>query len=173
MSNVVKGLKELQQYLDQLPTKIQNNIMRGALRAGMRIIAVDAKSRVRKRSSRLAKSIRYNTTRDKDRSKTVAYTRAGGRGREGKRLGAFYAHMVEFGTAPHVIKAKPNNPAGLFGKGIRQVQHPGSKSHPYMRPAMDFNQREALRAVRDYIFVRLTKRGVETPAPDPTEDLSP
>lgn len=169
----VRGLQELQTYLDDLPTKIQNNIMRGALRAGARVIAVEAKSRVKKRSRRLANSLRYNTTRDKDRSKTVAYVRAGGRGRDGKRLGAFYAHMVEFGTTPHVIKAKPNNPVGLFGKHIRQVQHPGTRPQPYMRPAADYRQRDALRAVRDYIYNRLTKRGVEVPAPDPAEDLSP
>lgn len=174
MSNVqVKGLQELQKFLDTLPTKIQNNIMRGALRAGSRVIAVAAKARAAKRSNRLAKSVRYNTTRDRDRNKVIGYVRAGGKGRQGRALGAYYAHFVEYGTKPHVIKAKPTNPAGLFGKGIRQVQHPGAKMKPFMRPALDQNSKAAVTEMGNYIRKRLTKQGIETPAPDFTEDLFP
>lgn len=169
----IKGLQEIKAFLDELPVKMQNNIMRGALRAGARPIAMEAKARVAKKSLTLARSIRYNTTKDKGRLKVMAYVRAGGKGREGKRLGAFYAHMVEFGTQPHVIKAKANNPRGLFGRGIKQVNHPGTRAQPYMRPAMDYRQMDALRAMRDYIYKRLTKTGLEVPAPDPAEDLSP
>jgi HK97 gp10 family phage protein len=167
----VKGLQELQKYLDTLPNKIQNNIMRGALRAGSRVIALEARTRVVERSRRLAKSVRYNTTRDPSRTKVVGYVRAGGKGKQGRTMGAFYAKFVEYGTRPHVIKAK--KPGGLFGKGIMQVNHPGAKMKPFMRPAMDSKAQAAVTEMRDYVRKRLTKQGIETPAPEPSEDLYP
>lgn len=50
-----------------------------------------------------------------------------------------YANYVEYGTAPHVIR--PANARALrFQIGgttvfARSVKHPGTKAHPYMRPA--------------------------------------
>jgi HK97 gp10 family phage protein len=54
---------------------------------------------------------------------------------------AKYAPYVEFGTQPHVIKAK-NAQALVFkvgGKTVfaRQVNHPGTKARPFVRPAFE------------------------------------
>ena len=50
-----------------------------------------------------------------------------------------YAPMVEFGTRPHIIRAK--NKKALYWKGathpVKQVNHPGSKAKPYLIPAFD------------------------------------
>lgn len=49
---------------------------------------------------------------------------------------AWYARFVEFGTAPHTIKAK--NPSGLLyfnGTRVPQVNHPGSEPRPFFYPA--------------------------------------
>lgn len=49
----------------------------------------------------------------------------------------YYAHFLEFGTAPHVIKAK-NAPALVFRNGsggitvAEEVMHPGSKRQPHI-----------------------------------------
>lgn len=49
-----------------------------------------------------------------------------------------YARPVEFGTAPHVILPKVKK--ALYWKGadhpVFSVNHPGTKEHPYLRPAM-------------------------------------
>ena len=41
----VKGLAELQDFLDKLPQKIETNIMRGALRAGAKPVLEAAKKK--------------------------------------------------------------------------------------------------------------------------------
>lgn len=50
-----------------------------------------------------------------------------------------YARGVEYGTKPHVIKAK--NKKALYWKGakhpIKSVQHPGSRAKPYLIPAFE------------------------------------
>ena len=50
-----------------------------------------------------------------------------------------YAPMVEFGTRPHIIRAK--NKKALYWKGashpVKQVNHPGSKAKPYLIPAFE------------------------------------
>ena len=43
-----------------------------------------------------------------------------------------HAHLVEFGTAPHVIESdKPMGRSGQFG---RRVQHPGTDPQPFFYP---------------------------------------
>lgn len=50
-----------------------------------------------------------------------------------------YAPFVEFGTAPHTIRA--NDAQALFWKGadhpVKAVNHPGTPEQPFMRPARD------------------------------------
>ena len=50
-----------------------------------------------------------------------------------------YARGVEFGTRPHIIKAK--NKKALYWKGakhpVKSVRHPGSKAKPYLIPAFE------------------------------------
>ena len=53
---------------------------------------------------------------------------------------AKYAPYVEFGTAPHVIKAKGKALAFKVNGRIiyrKQVHHPGTKAQPFVRPAYD------------------------------------
>ncbi|MEU0370637.1 HK97-gp10 family putative phage morphogenesis protein [Streptomyces sp. NPDC006283] len=50
-----------------------------------------------------------------------------------------YAAAVEYGTAPHVIK--PLTKKALYWPGARhpvaQVNHPGTRPQPFMRPAVE------------------------------------
>lgn len=52
---------------------------------------------------------------------------------------ASYGGMVEFGTAPHEIRAR--NARALWWPGaahpVRRVQHPGTAPKPYLLPAFD------------------------------------
>ena len=148
----VSGLSELDKLLKELPARIEGNIMRGAMRAGAKVFADRAKQMVPVKSGQLRDSIKVST-RSK-RGRVSATVRAGGKK-------AFYAHMVEFGTARHFIK--PRKRKSLFFAGIARevVDHPGASPKPFMRPALDGGQVEAVNAAADYIRKRLAKEVVK------------
>lgn len=161
----VKGLSALQAALDQLPAKIEANILRGALRAGAKVLAEEIKRNVPERTGALAQSIKFGAKLDKRDGKVSAYARAGGRGKKGKP-GVFYAHMVEFGTAAHIIQAPPGARLAVRGVFYSSVQHPGARKRPFVRPALDAKATAATQAVAEYIRTRLaTKHGINVPAP--------
>ncbi len=148
----VSGLFELDKLLKELPAKVERNILRGAMRAGAKVFADRARELVPVRSGQLRDSIKVST-RSK-RGRVSATVRAGGKK-------AFYAHMVEFGTARHFIK--PRKRKSLFFAGLARevVDHPGSAPKPFMRPALDGGQVEAVNAAADYIRNRLAKEAVK------------
>lgn len=47
-----------------------------------------------------------------------------------------YAHLVEFGTKPHLIKAKNGKYLVFNGTFAKEVQHPGAKAEPFFQPAV-------------------------------------
>ena len=153
----VKGLAELQKFLDQLPAKMEANVLRGSLRSGAKVIANAAKSNVTSVSGELAKSIRVSTRTKKSDGKVSASVKTGSRA-------AFYAHMIEFGTRPHVIKAKDKKVLRIEGRFAgKEVKHPGAKPKPFMRPALDTQSGAAIVAAGEYIKKRLaTKHGLDT-----------
>jgi hypothetical protein len=52
-----------------------------------------------------------------------------------------YAWDVEYGTKPHIIKAKPGKVLRFEAGGkviyTREVHHPGTRPQPYVQPAVD------------------------------------
>ena len=148
----VSGLFELDKLLKELPAKVERNILRGAMRAGAKVFADRAKELVPVKSGQLRDSIKVST-RSK-RGRVSATVSAGGKK-------AFYAHMVEFGTARHFIK--PRTRKSLFFAGLARevVDHPGSTPKPFMRPALDGGQVEAVNAAADYIRKRLAKQAAK------------
>lgn len=52
-----------------------------------------------------------------------------------------YAEFVEFGTRPHVIKPKNKKALAFMAGGqmvvVKQVNHPGTKAKPFVRPAFE------------------------------------
>lgn len=152
MSDVyVKGLPELQKFLDQLPEKIERNILRGALRAGMNEVKPLAQSSVHSVSGELAKGLKVGTRR---RGGIVrSNLKATGPHRS-------ISHLVEFGTQAHEIK--PRRFPSLFFAGLfrKIVMHPGARPKPFMRPALDARAHAATSAVAVYVKKRLTKEGL-------------
>lgn len=148
----ITGLDELQKFLDQLPAKIEANIMRSALAAGARVIGKEAKRNVPVRRGGLRASIRVSS-RLKN-GKVTASVKAGNKN-------AWYWRFVEFGTRPHDIK--PKNRKSLFFAGMNKeiVHHPGARPHPFMRPALDSQSAAAIQAVGEQIKKRLTKQGLD------------
>lgn len=144
----ITGLKELNDLLQRLPAKIEANVLRGALRAGQKEILQAAKANVPVQSGDLRASLRIKTRSKKG---VVSATLVAGNKK------AYYARMVEFGTARHFIK--PKNRKSLFFAGLARevVDHPGAVASPFMRPAWDASQTAALEAFRAYVANRLPK----------------
>ena len=160
MSEVkVNGLAELQKMLDELPAKIEANVVRGGLRAGAKELQDEAKrlcplggsdGPLRKGESPgdLRDSVRISMR--SRRGRVTATIKAGNKK-------AFYAHMVDFGTARHLIK--PKNRKSLFFAGLAKelIDHPGAKKKPFMRPAIDGKAETAIETMAEYIRNRIPK----------------
>lgn len=159
----INGLQALDQALSELPLKVERNIVRGMLRAAAAVIVGQAKQRVPVRSGRLAKSIRARSGLRNGRPQ--AQVRVGGTGKGA----AWYAHLVEFGAAPHDIKPRSRKSLFLAGLAREIVHHPGATAHPFMRPAMDASHLAAAEAAAAYARKRLTKEGINLPEPEPDD----
>lgn len=155
MSEVkINGLAELQRALDGLTAKIEQNIVRGAVRAGAKVMADEAKALVPVDQGDLRDSIRVSVRAR--RGVVTAKVTAGNKK-------AFYANWVEFGTAAHKIVPKKAQSL-IFGTIFAdKVDHPGSRPKPFMRPAIDGKASQAVVAAGEYIRKRLTKQGINTP----------
>lgn len=157
----IAGGRELDRLLQTLPVKMERNIMRGALRAGAVVIRDEIKQRAPIDSGALRDSVRVTT---RYRKGTVSASAKVGDSR------AWYAHLVEFGTRPHVILPKRQGGAMQFG-GVqtRLVDHPGIQGRPFVRPAGDAATPRALAEVTKYVRRRLTRQGLDAPEPLPVD----
>lgn len=174
----IKGGEELQKFLTELPVKIERNIMRSALRAGAKVFADQAKINVPVKSGDLKRSIELSTK--SKNGKITAKVKAGDDI-------AFYAHMIEFGTAKHIVKLDDKDrPERMTRRGKKKmigyktinkmvnngslvingkfvgdkINHPGARAKPFMRPAFDSKSSDAIRAVGLKIKERLNKQGI-------------
>lgn len=151
----VKGLSDLQKFLEELPVKMEKNIMRGALRAGMNVIRPVAQANINSKSGELAKGLKVRTN---SRYQTVmSKLRATGKH-------SFVAPWLEFGVAAHDVS--PRTPGGFLsflGVFTKKVHHPGFSKKPFLRPALDSMKGAAVVATAEYIKARLmTKEGIDT-----------
>lgn len=145
----VEGLAELQALLDELPAKIEANVVRGGLRQAAKVVEAEAKRLCPVgKTGALQDSIRVSMRAK--HGHISATVKAGG----GK---VFYAAMVEYGTARHWIK--PKNRKSLFVAGLLReaVDHPGAKKQPFMRPAIDGKASEAVDTMAAYMRDRIPK----------------
>lgn len=153
----IGGGRELDAFLQQLPVKVEKNILRAAMRAGGNVFKRGAKQRVPVDEGDLQRSIRI-TTRTK-KGTVYAYVKAGGRR-------APHAHLVEFGTKAHKIVAKKDGALAFGAQVVSEVDHPGAKPHPFMRPTFDGEAVSAIAATGAKIRERLTLEGINAPAPE-------
>lgn len=169
----VDGLAELNAQLQTLSVKVESNILRGAVRAGQKVVLDKVRAGVPSDSGALKKSVKIKADRKALRRGMVrADVTAGDKT-------AWYAHLIEFGTGafyegtggksvrrPYVIKAKTGSGAEastgakrrslrIGGSFVSQVTHPGIKPQPFMRPAVDLMQGPALDAFAAYVRKRL------------------
>jgi len=70
--------------------------------------------------------------------------------RRGGGFKGYHAHLLEYGTAPHIIRAKAAGGLLKFGGTYAQeVHHPGIAPQPFMRPAFDSKKDEAIGIIKD------------------------
>jgi HK97 gp10 family phage protein len=157
---VVLGGRALDEALKTLAPKIEKNIMRAALRAGVNVIKNEAKQEVPVKTGALRKSLKVST-KSKD-GKVTAVLKADSRI-------APHAHLVEFGTRPHKIKPRNGDALVIGGHVVADVDHPGSRPKPFLRPSFDSKAPQAIEAVASKIRERLTKEGINVPASEPID----
>jgi HK97 gp10 family phage protein len=159
----LKGMAELQKIMDELPAKIEKNILAGALRAAGNVIADEARSRAPfgvpstvaadvygAKPGSLRDSVRVSMRTSNKTGQVRASVKAGDKV-------AYYAHWVEFGTARHWILPKNRKSLVIAGIMKEKVEHPGARPKPFMRRAFDTKAQAALDAMADYIRTRLPK----------------
>lgn len=158
----MKGLAELNAVLDALPKNMKRNAINAGLRAGAKILQDEARARVRKRSGKVARSIKLSSPRvsEDGNSFTIRVQLSERKGDAG-----YVGWFLEYGTRPHLIARKQARvgPAGLKAKlakgetikgalkiGDRYVSgvisHPGAKASPFLAPAFDAKADDALKA---------------------------
>lgn len=160
------GLSEMNEFLQTLTVKLEKKMLRGGMRAGANVIAKRAKELCPVSEPNAENKKKYNlykgALRDTIRVSTtiklgavIAIIKAGGKAKRGAIV--YYVHMVESGTAAHLIKPTKARSLLINGKNRESIQHPGTKPQPFMRPAMDTSADAAVVAMGEYLADKIAK----------------
>lgn len=180
----VSGLADIQAKLAELPKRMATNVVRRGLLAGGGVIRDEARVRVPVRFGALKKSIisrtnnsvkvpnEYRVEVTIDRKVFEFVTTKSGRSKlkgtklakgqikgniKGKIYPKNYAHLVEFGTKPHEIRAKRGKFLGLPVGARKVVMHPGARPKPFLRPALAAKRFVAIEAIKNKMLAEAIK----------------
>lgn len=166
----VKGQSAVRHYIDNLPRELEKKLLRGAARAGGKIVLAEAKERS---ISHEVDEALIMKTRAEDGRIVVTITVAPG-----------WAHAVgtwlEWGTDGHFISVDDSQREGMSVGRINRlskdgkvgslaiggqfvgttVWHPGARAHPFLRVALDIKEAEAIAAAQSYISSRIARGGI-------------
>jgi HK97 gp10 family phage protein len=170
------GMAEFAAVLSAFPKNLQNNAVRGGLRAGAKPIRDLARTLAPKETGEMAAGINYSDPRRQEEGLYSVRIEAGGRH-------GFLALLNEYGTSPHMItisdqaasqiearlgpakNSRKRSTVTRWGNRMVEdetlkigenfigpiVQHPGSRAHPFMRPALDGAADDAVLAFATYV----------------------
>lgn len=141
-----QSLRDVLERLDEVPARVEANLIRGALRAAAKPILEDARSNVPSHSGKLKASLRITSAIKKNAGEIFAQVKAGNKT-------AYYAHMVEYGTKHHTIKG----PVVIGGHVLTNIEHPGAGPKPFMRPAFDRSGQASVDAYAAYMARNIDK----------------
>lgn len=162
----VRGRAQVKAYMGRIPAELEDKVLRGAARAAARVVADDAKDR--SISTEVSAAIKVATKRETGR--VIGKVQV-------KGPGAYKASWLEYGTEGHFISVDESVRDGMSIGRINRlaregslviaghfvgstVWHPGAQPHPFLRPALDLNEAEALAAAQSYINTRITPGGI-------------
>ncbi|MFW2829879.1 HK97 gp10 family phage protein [Sphingomonas sp. ID0503] len=170
MSVRERGRASMDAALKALPGRLAANVLRGGLRVGAKVIADRAGELTHDREL-AATSIKVSTS-----------TRGGVVTAKVQIKGphAYRGPWGEFGTDPHFIAVADEQRQGMTVRRINDqekkgvlviggnfiagtVHHPGARPYPFLRPAFDEKQDEALAAAGQYVHARIAKGDINTP----------
>ena len=181
----VDGLEEAREMFNDAKKAFSPAAIQDAILPAARIIRDDAKRRVRlgaghymsgPKSPSLGARIAVGlglTQATKDRYtaeylhlRDAIFATKGKRGASDVIAGvdlkkAPHAHLVEFGTKPHMIRPRPPKKfLVIFGRLIAFVQHPGipKKKYAYLRPAVSSTRPRVLKSITDGLVNLLLKK---------------
>jgi hypothetical protein len=182
----MKGGADLSAFLASLPANLERNVLRGALKAGADEYAEGARENCRSEEVRAT----IGTTSRAEPGLVTAKVQT-------KGDGAYIAPWLEHGTDPHFISVDDEQSGGRTVRRINHldreaakagqtgpgaslvingqfvgatVHHPGAKSYPFMRPAVDQRGDAAIAAISRHIAAKATKAGITTPEPQDEDE---
>ena len=164
-----KGLEGLLSNLKQFPQQVTTRVLKGAAATGASVIRKEAIVRapvstgpteqghpppgtLKKAIYQVRLTQECTPTREVFKVGVRRGKRAQSVGKKGANLDAFYASWVEYGhfaRVPHAM-TKTAKAAGRMLGVAKWVP-----AHPFMRPAIQAKQAEALRAMQDYILKQM------------------
>lgn len=128
----IEGGKELDAALRKLGIDLERKIAKSAVRAGATVIAKQAILNAPSDEGDLKKSIKVVTRSKRTGDAVASVVTRSGKKWSAKRMNAWYASMVEFGTEK-------------------------SAAQPFLRPALDVKGAEAIKAMSKKIQDRISK----------------
>ena len=161
-----RGGAAVRRYIAQLPAELERTVLRGAARAGGKVLVDGAKERsissddddaiVMKRKSEPGR-ITVIITVEKGWARSVA-------------------NWLEYGTDAHFISVAKEERGGksvarinatdkrsmiIGGKFVGDtVFHPGAKPHPFLRPTLDIDGPKAVAEAQNFINAHVTPSGI-------------
>jgi HK97 gp10 family phage protein len=149
-------------FLGELPKTVQQNVANVALMDAARVVVAAAKARAPVESGTLRRAIVPKLLRAKIKGQRTVLVGVQSRvmiTEFGPRNPAKYAALVEFGTAPHEIKATKasvlSDGETIFGRTVIVSAPP----RPFMRPAIDGNGGAVLKAISDGVGRGIEREG--------------
>jgi hypothetical protein len=169
----IRGIEGVYKFLDELPAKMQKNVVRGSLRAAAKPVLAMAKNAapVGPPSVEGKRLYKLYAGALRDSGRLVARIRGGVVrvsvvfGGRSKKTGAivFYAHIIEFtGAVWHMITAKNRKALSFGGLFFQSVSHPGMRPKPFLRRSADAQFVTAVTECAKYVKGKMTKQGLET-----------
>lgn len=139
----VKGLKELNDALRELPDRIARNVLRGATSAGAAVIRKEAQAKAPVYTGEVSKghpppgtlkrAVYQKQIRELSSLVNQTFYVGVRRGKHAKKgIDAFYWTFVEFGTSKMAAR-------------------------PFLRPAFEAKKNEAVQAIKQYLTDRIPK----------------
>lgn len=140
MEATTQGFDELERKLTRFSEpRTAIRLLKNATRAGAEAVRRDALRRMPKKTGNLASFLKKKSfvmTRTGGISWFIGFTKAAG-SKAYSSSEAPYAHLVEFGTAPHKIRAGAGKKLKIGGYYVGKViNHPGAAPKPFLRPAL-------------------------------------
>jgi len=145
--------RALERAMNALPDKVFDKVVKSAANAAMTPVLKAARAKCPVETKQLKASLGKKRKVYKRNGVVVVLIgpRDGYKDPETGRNPVNYAHLVEFGTAPHLIPAGEGlkiGPAVVRGT----VEHPGAPAKPFLRPALDESKQKVLAAYRKKVL---------------------